>query len=1202
MFVPKRNFIKFYFFALTLLIAFISPAFAQNSNSISFTQSSQSADVQQGSTQSLTDYISTSDNVPVSATLNAIDGSGNVPTWLSVDGNLLNGTNYTTGSEISFSFDATNLSVGTYSAVVTASASGYNSAVLNIYLTVTTGTTGTLTNLKINFQDSTTVPPAGWLRDYGQAFGNRTSAYQGYGNIYGWIKRIDKTPLTLTKNIRKRHSQADPLLATLMFMQGGDISSTTLNKTEGMWQCKVANGNYKITVCVGDDSVTNSKHSINIEQINFISNFVPSAGNKYKIATLSISVSDGYLMVDAKGGVNTKINYIIIQPDTSKHPSVAGVSPQNSSININENSSISTSILMLPNSGVDNSTITNANVYLTEEGSGTLVPSTVNGTGGGDAITLVPDDPLKLSTTYRFTVTPGVKDLSDSSFLPFSSVFTTTSASNNDIMNAQFSKVALHNTTGQHSSLTIGPDGKLYALTIDGIIQRYVINPDGTLQDPQLIYTIQNEYGTTKQTLSIGLRFDPASTASNLILWVTHSTFVFLNGPDWDGKLSRLTGPNLENIQDIIINLPRSKKDHLTNSISFGPDGALYFTQACNSAMGRADNTWGNRNEHLLSGACLRLDLSKITSFPLDAKTPEGGGSYNPYAPGAPLTLYATGIRNAYDLLWHSNGQLYLPTNGSAAGGNTPASVAGTIRPDGSAYNGPAVPALTNVQQTQNDYLFRITQGGYYGHPNPLRGEYVLNGGNPTSPIDPAQVSEYPLGTAPDANYRGYAFNFQTNKSPDGVIEYKSNTFNGALKGKIMVVRYSQNNDIITLTPGGANGDIINSAEGATIKGFTGFKDPLDLTEDTTNGNIYVSEYGDSGKITLLRPKNVVIAQNLNVTLTPLADAFVRIGNYANINYGFDTSLVVKTSGTAGFTRRSYFKFSVDNNSLGNIKNITSATLRIYGHNAQNFDYVSMSAFGVANDAWAEDGITWNNAPAPGKTALSSVSVSDQLKYYELDVTNFVKQEAAGDMIVSLMLKEANSDKNLAFNSRQNSYAPPQLFITGDTSTTTAALQQRRVRPVLVANTKLATTRAINTSTQLPHVKPNSVMSKVPGCDQPGDMYSSQDTAVTVTAVTKPVVIINEPVIIKPGQPTVYPNPVQHLFHIQFPKNYQGKYKLQLIDPIGRVYELGSTILQRGGSDLSVDISKLLLKPGLYFIKTFSDSKATSVLKLMIQY
>jgi hypothetical protein len=218
------------------------------------------------------------------------------------------------------------------------------------------------------------------------------------------------------------------------------------------------------------------------------------------------------------------------------------------------------------------------------------------------------------------------------------------------------------------------------------------------------------------------------------------------------------------------------------------------------------------------------------------------------------------GVRNAYDLLWHSNGQLYVPANGSAAGGNTPASVNGTLRPDGTTYNGPTIPALTNIQQTQKDLLFRVVKGGYYGHPNALRGEYVLNGGNPTASTDSAQINVYPIGTLPDANWKGYSFDFHNNKSPNGVIEYKSTTFNGSLKEKILVVRYSQNDDIITLTPGGTNKDIISSIEGASITGFSGFIDPLDLIENVNNGNIYVSEYGGDGKIVLLKPMTVTSA------------------------------------------------------------------------------------------------------------------------------------------------------------------------------------------------------------------------------------------------------------------------------------------------------------------------------------------------------
>jgi hypothetical protein len=1133
---------------------------AQTTKSVLFEQSSQSAEVEQGKAQSLLEYISTSDNNPASAKLTAVDDAGKIPAWLTVGGKILNGISYTTGSEISFNFDATNLSIGTYYATVTASATGYNNAVLNIKLSVIAGSSGTLANIKVNFQDAATVPPSGWLRDYGQSFALRTSAYQSSGNLYGWIKRSDKTPLDLTSNGRKRSSPSDILLATFIHMQGRDIASFSGTLTEGMWQAKVANGNYAVTVSVGDGTLTDSKHSINVEGVKAISGFVPTASVMFKSATVIVSVSDGYLTVDAIGGFNTKINWIIIKPYTGKKPSVVSVNPVNSSVNVSDNTSISTSVLKLPNSGINNATITTSNVYLTEEGTSTKIASTVNGTGGGDAITLVPSSPLKLSTTYRFTITPGVKDLSDSSFIPYSSTFTTGSTSSSELASIQFEKIALPNTVGQHSSLTVGPDGKLYALTIDGIIKRFTINADGTLGTPQLLYSLQDKSGTRTKRLSVGFAFDPSATATNLIAWVTNDTYLFYNAPDWDGKLTKLSGPNLGTVQDVLINLPRSKKDHVTNSIAFGPDRALYFTQASTSAMGRADQTWGYRDEHLLSGAVLRLDVSKLGSLPLDVKTSDGGGTYNPYNINAPLTIYASGVRNAYDLVWHSNGSLYTPTNGSAAGGNTPASVSGTLRPDGTTYNGPSIAALTSVQQTQKDWLFRIVKGGYYGHPNPTRGQYVMNGGNPTSGIDPAEVSPYPLGTKPDANYRGYAFDFQMNASPNGAIEYKSSTFNGVLKGKLLVVRYSQHDDIITLTPDATTRDITSATEGYSIAGFSGFNDPLDLTENTKNGNIYVSEYGGDGKIVLLKPKGTVKTA-VKKTLTPIADARLRDGSYASTNYGSDTSLGIKGITDIGYKRTTYLKFSLDS-----VKNAYKAILRIHGYNTENFSFIKVSAFGVSNDTWTEKGITYSNAPASLTTPLSSVGISNEAKYYEFDITSYVKAQLAGDKIVSLVIKDtANQGRYLTFKSKENSINRPQLVITTDTVTQTYA------RPIV------RSTMPLN-------------MSAVrPSCDDPSEVVVPAENMALSIALTDNL-----------ERPKVYPNPLHKKFNIQIPGHYTGAVNLQIVDPIGKTFEIGKRQLKPGGTNLSIDISNLFLKPGVYFLKMNADIK-TDLIKLIVQ-
>ncbi len=130
-----------------------------------------------------------------------------------------------------------------------------------------------------------------------------------------------------------------------------------------MWQASTANGKYDVTVSVGDNDYINSKHSINAEGVSVISAFIPTSTQKFKAATVIVSVSDGKLTVDAIGATNTKINTITIKPTP---PSVVSVNPSNGAVNVNQNTSIIYKCLKLPNGGINNSTITSGSVYLTE--------------------------------------------------------------------------------------------------------------------------------------------------------------------------------------------------------------------------------------------------------------------------------------------------------------------------------------------------------------------------------------------------------------------------------------------------------------------------------------------------------------------------------------------------------------------------------------------------------------------------------------------------------------------------------------------------------------------------------------------------------------------------------------------------------------------------------------------------------------------
>jgi glucose/arabinose dehydrogenase len=467
------------------------------------------------------------------------------------------------------------------------------------------------------------------------------------------------------------------------------------------------------------------------------------------------------------------------------------------------------------------------------------IPAQVNTSAAGDVITLTPLEMLAPNTQYTFEVN-GVKDVTDTKLIPY-------------------------NMSEHYTGLTIGPDHCLYAGTADGKIIRRRIFDDGSIApQSQVIATVLA--ANPGPRLITGIVFDPASTKDNLKLWVSHGQLAItpkgelVGAQEWTGKISTLGGADLSEYRDVVINLPRSWRDHLNNQPAFGPDGCIYWSQGSHTAMGAPTDKWNmDRVERLLSAAVLRLDPRKLTSDqPLDVKTPDGGGSYDPFAKDAPLKIYATGVRLGYEMLWHSNGHLYSAVNGSAEGGRTPGTPANRhariYRTDAATrgpYDGGDIGTLT-ITSTMPDTLLRIGPGGYYGHPNPIRGEYVLFGGNPTDGVDPYEVASYPVGIKPDRNWRQPVYSFGTGVSPNGMIEFKSDgrLFGGALDGKILVTRFSGGRDIIVLSLDD-RGNVSESVTG--VAGLDSFTQPLDIAQDPHSGCLYVADY-QGQRLSMLRP------------------------------------------------------------------------------------------------------------------------------------------------------------------------------------------------------------------------------------------------------------------------------------------------------------------------------------------------------------
>jgi Bacterial Ig-like domain len=715
--------------------------------------------------------------------------------------------------------------------------------------------------VKVDFGAATSSPPAGYLLDIGQAYGPKPAGMQ-----FGWVTDGTSTPLDLSANGRQRTGTAvtDVRLTSLVHMQYPG-SPPNGNPTPGAWELQVPDGIYNVTVAVGDaGEFYDSRHAIVVEGARAIAPSTPTPTNKFSVGEVNVRVIDGKLTVRPTGGANTKIAYIDVDQQDPTRPSVSAVTPANGTTSVIRDSSVTAS-LNLPNGAIVPETVTTDTVKAINSSTGAAVPGTVNTSGGGDVLVFTPTDPFEANTRFEFVATDEVRDVADKALIPWTSSFTTGNVlGGTGIPGVSFTKTAVAQTQ-QWVSLTIGPDRKLYGSTLDGYITRWTINADGTLANKQTISTVRALHGNADRTV-IGLAFDPASTAGNLTLWVTDNVYYSgeTNVPDFTSQIVKLNGPDLESAQVVVTGLPRSTRDHETNSIAFGPDGALYVTQGSNTGMGDPDIAWSNRPEDLLSAAVLRLDPAKLpAALPLDVTTAEGGGGYNPYSPDAPLTLHATGVRNAFDLVWHSNGNLYVPTNGSAANSNVPGTPdplpieCSTTRPD-LGTNGPWTYTGTRSNRIapnptdQTDWVYNVHQGGYYGHPNPRRCEYISHGGNPTSGSDPWQEPNYTVGVQPDRNFRADdVYDAGLHASADGTIEYKSDVFGSALKGKLLVIRFSAGKDIAVMDPSGPNGKIVSTILGVT--GFTGFNNPLDLVQDPATGYIWVSELGGS-RITLLRP------------------------------------------------------------------------------------------------------------------------------------------------------------------------------------------------------------------------------------------------------------------------------------------------------------------------------------------------------------
>lgn len=490
--------------------------------------------------------------------------------------------------------------------------------------------------------------------------------------------------------------------------------------------------------------------------------------------------------------------------------------------------------------------------------------------------------------SHRNGLTPQLFSFSNFSYVSGVSVLPISSDDGIDFHTWSFTPV------NKPTAMAWGPDNRLYIADVTGVVHIFTIDPDNeTVLDEETVTTVENR-------LMLGLAIDPDSTPSDVVLWLAHSDLDQADGDANSGTVTRLSGPGFGTRQDVITGLPRAIANHATNNIHFGPDGRLYIAQGGNTGAGASNSgssEFGPRPEQPLSAAMLvanvkdpNFDGTCTSLIDPDGSTMDATGVAARDIP-CDVQVYASGLRNMYDFVFHSNGEIYGTENGLGVVGTFPDLVPTdlTWNPatgcEGMIMGSAAI--SEHFPGDRPDLLHRIVEGAYYGHPNPSRDECIFFGGNPTAGSDyPIPISsaltepdyldtdKYEVGRQPAPNWTQPLLSFGDNKSVNGVIEYNSNgaAFCGVLDGDLLFTYFSQSDQIrrVHLNSSGSSvifdEALIRSAAGV---GGDSLSNPLTMAQDP-QGRIYVGEFGNNS-VTVFQPINVGLWTSASLPTLPVA-------------------------------------------------------------------------------------------------------------------------------------------------------------------------------------------------------------------------------------------------------------------------------------------------------------------------------------------
>lgn len=211
----------------------------------------------------------------------------------------------------------------------------------------------------------------------------------------------------------------------------------------------------------------------------------------------------------------------------------------------------------------------------------------------------------------------------------------------------------------------------------------------------------------------------------------------------------------------------------------------------------------------------------------------------------------------------------------------------------------------------------------------------------------------------------------------------------------------------------GATGYLVWPSKDGTSR-YTEYYDAKNKTQytlDVVSNEMYYAVQAYNGSTSCRLSEYSIEVTNEN-KLFPIEDSHVQGGNASGQNFGDDERLAAKEASGSNSDRKSYLKF--DMNSLKS--EVLSAKVHLKVRNAQSGH--TNGIYGVTDDTWTEDSITWNNSPTQGNQ-ITTVDMSVGNSWIEVDVTDEVNSTLGDDGFLSVGMTSVSGAGFTSFFSKE---------------------------------------------------------------------------------------------------------------------------------------------------------------------------------------